>query len=55
MSGFAGQMNDAQIADLLTYVRSSWGNKAPEVSADVVEARTGGIRDASGHGAKYPK
>ena len=55
MSGFAGQMNDAQIADLLTYVRSSWGNKAPEVSADVVKAERAVPGTPQDNGAKYPK
>ena len=29
MPGFAGQLNDAQIADIANYVRSNWGNAAP--------------------------
>ena len=29
MPGFAGQLNDAQIADIANYVRSNWGNTAP--------------------------
>ncbi|HLP74525.1 MAG TPA: cytochrome c [Bacteroidales bacterium] len=29
-------LTDQQIADVLTYIRSSWGNKAPSVSPDEV-------------------
>lgn len=31
-------LQDNQIADILTYVRSSWGNKAPAVKAEDVAA-----------------
>lgn len=37
-----GALSDKQIADVLTYVRNSWGNKASAVSVDQVKA----IRDA---------
>ena len=33
-----GQFSDEDIAATLTYVRSSWGNAAPAVTADEVEA-----------------
>jgi len=33
MPSFAWQLNDAQAAAVLTYVRNSWGNAAPAVSA----------------------
>jgi mono/diheme cytochrome c family protein len=36
MPSFAWKFSDGQIADLLTYVRSSWGNAAPPVTADTV-------------------
>ena len=36
MPSFAWKLNDAQIADLLTYVRNSWGNAAAPVSAATV-------------------
>ena len=43
--GFA--LNDQEIANVLTYVRSSWGNSASEVKAEEVKA----VRDANpGHG-----
>ncbi len=33
MPGLGDQMDDAQTADVLTYIRNSWGNAAPPVSA----------------------
>jgi mono/diheme cytochrome c family protein len=32
-------LTDAQIADVLTYIRSSWGNKYPAVTAAQVKAQ----------------
>jgi mono/diheme cytochrome c family protein len=37
MPAFGGQMSDQQLADVLTYIRNSWGNAAPAVSADTVK------------------
>lgn len=36
MPAFDWKLNDQDIADVLTYVRNSWGNRAPAVSADTV-------------------
>ena len=36
MPSFAWKFSDAQVADILTYVRNSWGNAAPPVTADIV-------------------
>jgi mono/diheme cytochrome c family protein len=36
MPSFAWKLNDQQVADVATYVRNSWGNRAPPVSADAV-------------------
>ena len=36
MPAFAWVLKDDQIAALLTYIRNSWGNAAPAVSADTV-------------------
>lgn len=36
MPGFGWRLDDAQVADLLTFVRSSWGNQASLVTADQV-------------------
>ena len=33
MPSFAWKLNDAQVADVLTYIRNNWGNSAPAVSA----------------------
>ncbi|ROM69608.1 alcohol dehydrogenase [Pseudomonas brassicacearum] len=33
MPGFAWRMSDEEVAQLLTFIRSSWGNQAPAVSA----------------------
>jgi mono/diheme cytochrome c family protein len=41
MPTYAWQLNDQQIAAVLTYVRNAWGNAAPSVSESVVKsART---------------
>lgn len=37
MPGFAWRLDDRQMANLLTFVRSGWGNDAPAVTADEVE------------------
>ena len=39
MPAWADQLSDAEIAAVLTYVRSSFGNVAPAVTADVVAAQ----------------
>lgn len=36
MTPFGGVLKDDQIANVLTYVRQEWGNKAPEVKAETV-------------------
>jgi len=36
MPAFDGILNDQDVADVLTYVRNSWGNAAPAVTADQV-------------------
>jgi len=38
MPAFGGQLTDQEIADVSTYIRNSWGNAAPEVSAGQVPA-----------------
>ena len=38
MPAWRGQLSNAQIASVLTYVRSAWSNKAPAVSEDQVAA-----------------
>ena len=46
MPNFDEQLTDAQIASVLSYVRSSFGNTAPPVSPAVVA----GVRSALSHG-----
>lgn len=36
MPGFAAQLQDAELAAVLTYIRSQWGNSAPPVSVETV-------------------
>ena len=36
MPSFAWRLNDAQVADILTYIRNSWGNAADAVPAGAV-------------------
>lgn len=38
MPSFAWRLTDKQVADVLTYIRSSWGNTAPPVDAGTVSA-----------------
>ncbi len=46
MPSYAWKFNDAQVADLLTYIRNNWGNAAQAVSAESV----GKIRAGLGGG-----
>jgi cytochrome c6 len=46
MPNFDDQLTDAQIASVLTYVRSSFGNRAPAASPAMVA----GVRYALAHG-----
>ena len=39
MPALGWRLSDRQVADVLTYVRNSWGNAAPAVSAQDVEKR----------------
>jgi mono/diheme cytochrome c family protein len=36
MPSFSGQLDNTQVAAVLTYIRNSWGNSAPAVTADDV-------------------
>jgi mono/diheme cytochrome c family protein len=44
MPDFSGSLDDGEIAQVLTYVRASWGNAAPPVT----EQDVGGTRTALG-------
>ena len=37
MQAWEGQYTDQQLASILTYVRSDWGNNAPAITADMVK------------------
>lgn len=37
MPGFAWRLSDDEVAQLLTFIRNSWGNQAPAVEADQVK------------------
>ncbi len=37
MPGFADKMSDCEIADVATYIRNAWGNRAPAVSPKQVQ------------------
>ena len=36
MPGYAKQLSDQQLADVTNYIRNSWGNAAPAVTAEQV-------------------
>jgi mono/diheme cytochrome c family protein len=40
MPAWKGQLKDAEIAAVITYIRNSWGNKASAVTAAQVAAGT---------------
>lgn len=48
MPAFGPLLRDEQIADVLTYVRSEWGNNAPAVTADKVKAIRAAVAGRSG-------
>jgi mono/diheme cytochrome c family protein len=55
MAGLASRMSDAQIADVLTYVRSSFGNSASAVTEDVVKDERAKPGSGADNYSKYPK
>jgi mono/diheme cytochrome c family protein len=45
MPAFADQLSDVQIAAIIDHERSSWGNRAPSVTAkDIATVRNGGTK-----------
>jgi mono/diheme cytochrome c family protein len=51
MPTFKADLTDAQIADILTYVRSAWGNKArPITAAEVAAIRAQGPKSPPARG-----
>lgn len=49
MVDWKGTLTDQEIADVLTYVRNTWGNKAPVVKADQVKKVREETKDHSGY------
>lgn len=45
MPAFADTMTDEQVADVLTYIRNSWGNAAPAVSASEVSRMRNSLKE----------
>jgi mono/diheme cytochrome c family protein len=45
MQPWEGQYTDQQLAAILTYVRSDWGNNAPPVTADMIKQIRAEIKD----------
>lgn len=44
MPGFADQMTNSDVAEVVNFIRNSWGNKAAKISAsDVAKVRAGGF------------
>jgi len=39
MPAFSGSLDDVEIAEVLTYARASWGNRAAPISGAEIEAR----------------
>lgn len=48
MPAFAAQLSDAEIAAALTYVRSSFGNQAPPITAEEVAKERAATADRAG-------
>ena len=49
MPGFAWRLSDQEVADVVSFIRGSWGNKgAPVKAADVAKLRTEDMKQTSG-------
>lgn len=47
MPSYGAQLTDAQVANVLSYIRNSWGNAAPAVSAEEVTRMRSGLAKRS--------
>ena len=47
MPSYGWQLNDSQVAAVLTYIRNSWGNAASAVSPDDVARQRAGLAKRS--------
>ena len=53
MPDFSGSLDDAEIARVLSYVRSSWGNGAAPLSADEVAAQRSSLGVAPANHSRF--
>ena len=54
MPNFSGDLDDQQMAAILTYVRSAWGNKAASLDAPLVASVRGAEAPPNDSGANLP-
>jgi mono/diheme cytochrome c family protein len=47
MPSLGWKLSDSQVADILTYVRNNWGNRAPAVSTETVGRIRGELHSGS--------
>ena len=52
MAAWGGQLNDEEVAGVITYIRSSWGNAWPAVTAEEVASVR---KEFDGHGLWRPE
>ena len=52
MPGFGAEMDDAQIASLLTYIRRAWGKRSPPVEPSTVREVRSATADRQSRGQK---
>ncbi|GGR08060.1 cytochrome c-552 [Deinococcus ruber] len=55
MPAWASQLNDADIAAVTTYIRTTWGNKGTPISADTVKTERGTPKTTAQVLAERPK
>jgi mono/diheme cytochrome c family protein len=53
MPDFSGSLDDAEIAQVLSYVRGSWGNGAAPLSADEVAAQRASLGVAPANHSRF--
>ena len=53
MPDFSGSLDDADIAAVLTYARTSWGNRAPPVSGAYVQAQRAALKVAPASHSRF--
>ena len=55
MPAFASSLTDDQISQILTYIRSAWGNSASAVASSVVSTERAKPGSADDNYKNYPK